>query len=338
MSIIPRREQHQNEETAIPPEGPPAGTLSLRPPRGFASELYPLRHRILNAFALSAVTSTQNSAFITLVRSSQDSAVVSPKLINVNPHNTFYQKETGPLVQKMSIIDKLTLSLKFSMTDNCYLSQHISGQSTSEVFSGGDKLPHIHLTWRPIFFSFREKLDASDDDTGTTVATILGLTADDTNQDVVPLTTNNLSTAGSSDLLQAMSSVNDVEISSDYNMTVDTIYEDHPWDEDLFQEAIMRFTNKGALKACVGRTRHVHLTHQKPFVNYYIRKFVPRAIRRVMDFTFMGIQINVPLSVEFGSDYHITTLQAGAHIGVKALCQYHEWNADHNQEMTGDAS
>ncbi len=308
------------------------------PPRGFKTEVYPLRHRLVYGLGLSMVTTTQNSAFLTLVRSTQDPAVIKPDLINVNPHNTFYQKETGAIVQKMSIIDKLTLSLKFNMTGNCYLAQHISGTSTNEVFSGGDRINHLHFTWRPIFFSFREKLDAADDDTGTTVATILGLTADDTNKDVVPLTTNNLSVAGNSDLPQPVSTVNDTEIFSDYNMTTDVLMEDHPWDESLFQEAIMRFTNKGALKACVGRTRHVHLTHDRPFKNFYIDKFVPRSIRRVMDFTFMGIQINLPTDSDVDADYHAITLAGGAHLGIRAICQYHEWNSEHNQDMTGDAA
>ncbi len=308
------------------------------PPRGFKTEVYPLRHRIINSFALSAVGETQNSGFITLVRSSQDAAIIAPDLINVNPHNTFYQKETGSIVQKMSIIDRLSLSLKFNLTSNAYLAQHTSGTSTSEVFTGGDRIDHLHFTWRPIFFSFREKLDAADDDTGTTVASILGLTADDTNKDVVPLTTTKLSTIGSSDLSTAVSTVNDTEVFGDLNMTTNLTAEDHPWDEDLFQEALMRFTNKGALKACVGRTRHVHLSHARPYKNFYIKKFVPRAVRRVMDFTFMGIQINVPISSDITADYHATTLGAGAHLGVKSICQYHEWNSSHNQDMTGDAA
>ncbi len=310
------------------------------PPRGFKSEVYPLRHRIVNSFVLSAVTANQNSVFITLVRSTQDPAMIKPDLINVNPHKTFYKEETGPLVHKMSIIDKLSLSLRFNLTANCWLAQHVSGTSTNEVFKGADRLPHLMFTWRPIFFTFREKLDAADDDTGTTVAAILGLTADDTNQDVVPLTTNKLNTLGSSDLPMALSTVNDTEVgTTDYNMTTDETYEDQPWDEDLFQEALMRFTNKGALKACVGRTRYVHLTYQRPFKNFYVNKFVPRSIRRAMDFTFFGIQVNVPTSDKITSDYHTPTLTSSiAHLGIKCICQYHEWNSEHNQDMTGDAA
>lgn len=298
------------------------------PPRGFKNELYPLRHRILYSFGLSAVTGTQNSAFATLIRHTSDVAV-APSAIEVNPHNTNYNSETGPAVQKMSIIDKLTLSIKFNMTE---------GGKTGEILSGifGDSLGHVKLTWRPVFFSFGEKLDAADDDTGTTVATILGLTKDATFEDVVPLTTNKLNVAGPSELSQPVSTVNIVEVFGDYNMTTDTTMEDHPWDETLFQDALRRYTNKGALKACVGRTRHVHLSDTVPYKTYFLDKFVPRAVRRVVPYTFMGIQFNCPISSDIEQDFHNSNLTAGtAHVGVKIIANYHEWNADHYQDMSG---
>ncbi len=298
------------------------------PPRGFKSELYPLRHRVIYSCGLSALTANMNSCFFTLVRHTSDVATAA-SAIEVNPHNTAYNTETGPAVQKMSIIDRLTLSLKFNLTELCE-----TGETASGVFS--DALAHVKLTWRPVFFSFGEKLDAADDDTGTTVAAILGLTKDATFEDVVPLTTNKLPTTGTSDLSQPTSSVNIIEDFGDYNMTTDLTFEDHPWDEDLFQDAMKRYTNKGALKACVGRSRTVHLTKLQPFKNYYLDKFVPRAIRRVVPYTFMGIQINMPTSTMVDADYHSVALTASkAHVGVKAICQYHEWNADHYQDMTG---
>ncbi len=280
------------------------------PPRGFKAEIYPLRHRVIYSFGLSAVTGTMNSAMATLIMHSTD-IDVQPVAIVVNPHNANYVEETGPLVQTMSIIDKLNLSIRFNMTSYC----NDKRETASGVYSG-DGINHIKLLWRPIFFSFPEKLTAADDNTSTTVATILGLTSDDTNKDVVPLTTNKLPVTGSSDLSQPISNVNAVQVYQDYNMTTNLTMEDHPWDETLFQNAIRRYTNKGALKACVGRTRHVNLSKSRPYKSYYISKFVPRSIRRVVDRTFMAIQVYMPLDSDIGQDYSATPGTASqAHVG-----------------------
>ncbi len=302
------------------------------PPRGFKSEVYPLRHRVLYSFGLSAVTSTMNSACCTLVRHTNALATNVPKIVVVNPHNSNYVKDAGAAVVKMSIIDRLTLSIKFNMTSRC-----LPRNETSNAAFTGDGIKHIKVIWRPIFFSFQEKLLAADDDTTTTVEAILGLTSVAAQEDVVPITTNNLPQAASS-TLQPVSTVNMPEAFTDYNMTTDLILEDHVWDEDLFQEAMMRYTNKGALKACVGRTRVVHMDSNRPYHTDYIRKFVPRAIRRVMPFTFMAIQVHVPLSTDIGQDFHDVALTASqAHVGCKIIANYHEWNADHYQEMAGTA-
>ncbi len=306
------------------------------PPRGFKSEVYPLRHRVIYSFGLSAQATTQNSAFATLIRSTSDLATNVPNIVEVNPHNLDYQSETGAAVVKMSIIDKMNLSIRFNMTANCADKRWISGNSnTAPVFSG-DTINHIKLLWRPVFFSFPEKLDAADDDTGTTVAAILALTKDATNEDVVPLTTNKLPAIGVSDLSQPVSTVNMAEDFGDYNMTTNTTMEDHVWDETLFQDALRRYTNKGALKACVGKTRHVNLTRARPFKNYFLNKFVPRSVRRVMEYTFMGIQVHIPLESDIGQDYYAIALGgSAAHVGCKIIANYHEWNASHFQDMAG---
>ncbi len=298
------------------------------PPAGFNERKYPLHHKLIASFGLSAITTTQNTCLLPLIMGSTDLDVAADT-IQVNPHNTNYEEDGGPLCRQNSIIDDLTLSLKFNMTDLCN-----SGEIISTVF--GDGLKHLNFLWRPIMFSFPEKLTAADDDTGTTVATILALTSDDTNEDVVPITTSKLPTTGASDLSLPVSTVNAVQVFGDFNMTTDTTMEDHVWDENLFQNAMRRFTNKGALKACVGRTRYVHLTDHKPYQKFFIRKFVPRSVRRIVDRTFMGIQVHVPTETDVESDYRNLGLTASsAHLGCKVICHYNEWNNEHLQERVG---
>ncbi len=304
------------------------------PPRGFEETLFPLRHRVIYSFGLSMKTDTNNTALATIVRHTNDIITTGagvPKMIVVNPRNTAYVEDAGPAVCNMSIIDKLSLSIKFNMTENC-----LPRNETASAAWTGDGVQSLKFLWRPIFFSFSEKLSAADDDTGTTVEAILALTSDSTFEDVVPLTTNKLPVFGGSDLSHPVSTVNIAEVAGDYNMTTDLTMEDHVWDEDLFQAALRRYTNKGALKSMVGSTRHVTLTPERPYKNFFINKFVPKAIRRVQPYSFFAIQVHVPMSIGAEQTYHASDLTSGkAHLGCKIIANYHEWNNGHYQQPEG---
>ncbi len=303
----------------------------MRPPRGFEAEKFPLRHHIEWASGLGLNSDNINTLFMPIVMSSKDVDVV-PNTIQVNPHNSAYEEETGPLCASMSIIDRMRISLKFNMTHYCEMAHHEAGTSTSETFAGDD-VQALKFLWRPIFNVFPEKLDAADDDTTTTVAAILGMTKDATNEDVVAVTTNDLPSAGPSDKAHPMSNVNAVQVFSDYNLTTNTVTEDHVFDEDLLQTALRRYTNKGALRSCIGRTRHVTLTRRRPYANFYIDKFVPRAIRRVMPYGMFGIQVHMGIDGAIDQAYRSKASSASVpHLGVQMIANYHEWNFEHDQE------
>ncbi len=305
----------------------------MRPPRGFENEKYPLRHKLVHACVLNLGTDTLNTVLLPLVMSSTDMDVAADT-INVNPHNSVnYDEDGGPLVRQMSIIDRMTISIKFSMSHHCGPAHHSSGQSTSEIFTGDD-VPLFKFLWRPIFNVYPEKLDAADDATGTTVAAILGLTKDATNEDIIPITTNKLLTGPTGTLALPVSTVNAVQVFGDFNMTTNTAMEDHVHDETLLQTALRRYTNKGALRSCLGRTRHVTLTRQKPFKNFYIDKFVPNAIRRVQPYGFFAIQIHMPYDADI--DQYMQSSVIGntkGHLQIKMITNYHEWNVEHDQGM-----
>ncbi len=305
----------------------------MRPPKGFEQEKYPLRHKLHFAQALSMGVETGNTVLLPIVMSSTDMDVATDT-INVNPHNvTNYDEDGGPLVRQMSIIDRMRISLKFSMTKHCGEAHHSSGQSTSELFTGDD-IGQLKFIWRPIFNVYPEKLDAADDATGTTVAAILGLTKDATNEDIIPLTTNKLGTSeGSAYKALPVSTVNAVQVFGDFAMTTNTVMEDHVFDEDLLQNALRRYTNKGALRSCLGRTRHVTLTRNKPYKNFYLDKFVPNAIRRVQPYGFFAIQIHMPIDSDIDQHYLTTTVSTKQHLGFKVIANYHEWNVEHDQGM-----
>ncbi len=300
----------------------------MRPPRGFENEKYPLRHRLISGFSLNLGNETQNSYLLPLVMSSNDMAGL-PETIIVNPHNTAYVEDGGPLVRQMSIIDRMRISLKFNLTSYC---EHPS--ETSSAAWSGDGVSALSFLWRPIFNVYPEKLDAADDDTGTTVAAILGLTKDATKEDVVPVTTTKLPSAGPSNIVQPTSTVNDIQVIGDFNMSTDLEPEEHVFDEDLLHSALRRYTNKGALRSCLGRTRHVTLTRQRPFAHFFLDKPVPRAIRRVQPYGFFAIQVHLPIDTHVSQKYMaLDASNSVPHLGCKIICNYHEWNFEHDQSM-----
>ncbi len=302
----------------------------MRPPKGFDENKNPLRHILKHSFGLSMGDDTLNTALLPIVMHSLDMDVEA-NTIQVNPHNDSYEEDLGPLVRKNSIIDRLRISLKFTMTSVNGPAHHVSGISGSEVFLGDD-IPVFNFLWRPIFNVYPEKLDAADEDTGTTVAAILGLTKDATNEDIVPVTTNNLPVGGPAETDLPISTVNAVQVLTDYNMTSDMKMEDHVFDEDLLHSALRRYTNKGALRSCLGRTRHVTLTRNKPYMNFFIDKPVPLAIRRVQAYSFFGIQIHVPIDTHNSQYFATASASIDSHLGVKMISNYHEWNNEHDQD------
>ncbi len=305
----------------------------MRPPKGFENEKYPLRHKLQHSTQLSMGDDSLNTILFPLVMSSNEMDVAA-STIQVNPHNTSYETDVGPLVRQMSIIDRMRISIKFSMSEFCRAPAHTSGLSGSEVFTGDD-VHAFKFLWRPIFNVYPEKLDAADDDTGTTVAAILGLTKDATFEDIVPITTNKLISSTEISKNMPMSTVNAVQVLGDYNMSTNTTPEDHVFDENLLQDALRRYTNKGALRSCLGRTRHVTLTRNRPFKNFFIDKFVPNAIRRVQPYGFFGIQIHLYEDNDQGQYFYSTLTNASiGHLGIKMITNFHEWNVEHDQDFS----
>ncbi len=303
----------------------------MRTPKGFEQDKNPLKHKLVYNTTLNMGNENQNTTILPIVMHSNEMDVAA-STIQVNPHNSGFEIDGGPLCREMSIIDRMRISLKFNMTDHCGISHHSSGTSTNEVFVG-DNIPAIKFLWRPIFNVYPEKMDAADDFTGTTVAAILGMTKDATFEDIIPITTNKLPAIAPGTTNQPVSTVNAVQVITDFNFTTNFAPEDHVWDEDLLQTALRHYTNKGALRSCLGRTRIVTLTRNKPFVNFYIDKFVPRAIRRVQPYGFFGIQVHLPIDTDY-EQYATSTSTTGSigHLGVNMIVNYHEWNNEHDME------
>ncbi len=294
------------------------------PPQGFKATLYPLRHKFKYGTGLSAVTATDNTTILTLVKNYTDTTNV-PSSIKVNPMHGSFEVETGAICGPMSIIDRLKLTLKFNLT---------------KLSISTDKFITVSASWMPIFFSFPEKLDAADDKTTTTVAAILELTKDATKEDITPAFAAKLPVGGSSVTVHPTSSANFNEVFGTLNLTTNTAMEGVPFDNEVFHNALRYYSNKGALKACIGKTRRFTLStaggSSAAFKTFHLDKFVPRPIRRIVPYTYFGILIHVPLILDAAATHQDAAGTADvAHIGIKATVSYDEWNLDHDQDMSG---
>ncbi len=292
------------------------------PPKGLKSQEHPLKHRFDYSFGLSAASTTMNSAWVTLVRHDALATQANAKTILVNPKNASHDLETGPLCTPMSIVQNITvmISMKKSAVNN-----------TNDPIK-------INIT--PFFASFGEKYEVADDDTGVTVKAVMQLTKDDTNEDIVPLTTNKLPVIGNSDKPHPFSTVNLAEaFDTHYNMTTDGTMEDTPFDMEAFHLIMQNGSNniKGALKACLGRTRRYTMDSKTPrggSQNIFIKKFVPRSIRRILPFTFFALLFHIPVETDIDSYYADTPLTTvKSHIGCRVLVRYDEWNEEHDNTM-----
>ncbi len=285
------------------------------PPRGLKTTEHPLRHRFDYSFGLSASTGSMSSAWITLVKNYK--SVNAPTGVFVNPHSDQMDTETGAICAPMSIVQNIRIIITASKSTTI------------------NKDEPVKFSWTPFFASFPEKYDATDDDGGLSVAAVMQLTKDATEEDITPLSSNKLPVLGSSDKPHPLSTVNLTEAYNTHlNMTTDATMEDTPFSMETFQNLLAIGTNKGALKACLGRTRHYTMERNSQVKTWYIRKFVPRSIRRIVPYTFFGLLFNVPIEADVDSYYHDVALTTSkSHVGFKVLIRYDEWNAEHNNTM-----
>ncbi len=293
------------------------------PPRGLKAEEHPLHHKFRYAFGLNPTIAAARCAYMPLVKNYK--TVIAPSTTFVNPMSDQIDLETGAVCSPMSIIQNLTLHLQIS--------------SLAETLV--DEMIATKFSWMPVFGSFPEKWDAADTGAaGGTVAAMLQLTKDATEEDMTPITETKLKVLGTSDVLHPVSTVNLAETITHLNMTSTLAMENVAFDPAAFYNLMHYGTNKGALKSVVGKIRHGVVSYKSAgrdisTKSYYIRKFVPRAVRRIVPYSFFGILFWVPRETEHGQIYTEDAAFGTTknHIGIKALINYDEWNSEHDNTM-----
>ncbi len=285
------------------------------PPKGLKTQQYPLRHQMYYTAGLNPVTTGNHSTYFTVARNYK--TVTAVDTIDTNPKHASFVVDGGCVCAPMSMLDNLTIKLDFSYSNLAPV-----------------KANALKCWWQPIFNVFPEKLDAADEKTTTTVAALLSLVKDATEEDVTPLFTNiKFTGAGASDVNHPVSTVNLTETFTTLNMDTDLDMEGITHDDKVLQDALKYYTNKGALKSCLGRRRYVVLDENHIHKSFYIRKRPPSAVRRIMPYSFFGLLIHMPPVTNPDQIYQDEALAATiSYINVSCKIRYDEWNSGHNSE------
>ncbi len=273
------------------------------PPRGYRAEEYPLPHSHAFKFELEAEDETKNSTIIPLFRMTE--AFASPETVEVNPGNTNFAEDPGSACCRGSIIPKVTLNFN------------------AHIPKGGietDKLRAIKFMWWPIYVAFKDMLDAADEKTATTLATILHLQSDATNKDVYPLYAGVNIGSG-----LGLSTIGYAEAFGDLGMDVSNAVESVAHTDESWWDAMQYFTNRGMLRKAVGPRRTVTVTRDRPY-QYFSNNFTQPTVKRMNPYTFCGIAFHLPQGGDKSQFFEAADTTAISHLRIGGHVRFNEWN------------
>jgi len=286
------------------------------PPRGFKAELYPLRHHFNYVYGLTAGTSETVATIATFVKNYK--GVGAPNTIIVNPHHGSFETETGAICAPMSIIDKFSVLMSFTLTEDAL----------------ADGVEAIRIKYMPIFTSFAHRIAEVDQKSTTSVAAILELTSDATQEDITPAFDTKLATgAAANEKNHPVSTANFTEVFGTLNLTTNVAMEGVPFDNATLFKALRYYTNKGALSSCIGKMKTITLTKNRPEYHTFIRRPVPRDVRRIQPYSYFGMLTAIDIDSNPQQIYYTGAMTVDkVAVGVKMTINYHEWHPEHNQD------
>jgi len=290
--------------------------MAERPPPGYNRRDKPLPHDFTYLFDLKIADDTKNKAMCTFLRTSKLS--VDPKTIPVNTRHASYAVDTGPLICFDSIVQMITITQDIQLTEESRKTDNIGAISIYD--------------WN-IHGAFEDSWTPADEKTTTTIAQLLHVISDTTNEDVVP------EVAGNTDLPaldQPLSSVTGTEIFATYNMAVSAVQENTSADagtiDELF-DAKQYYTNGGKLNSLMGRMNKTILNQEtKIHSSRFERKFTPRNVRFGNPHMFFARQFLLPKLLDSAQLTPFSqAVTATKHVGVRVNVRFNEWNPDFDQ-------
>ncbi len=286
--------------------------VSKFPPKGYRMSEHPLPHNFFYYFQLNASNATKNSTVCSLIRTSD--VCVAADSIEVNPRHASFAEDKGPLIQRDSIIPRMTININAKLTKGAIET---------------DALRTLKLNYMPYYCAFLDTLDAEDEKTGTQIEDILELQHDVTNQDTYPLFGGVNLASGT----QALSTVNAAEAFGDYGLSVDSSLESVAFSQEVFFDAMQYYTNQSMLKKVTGKWNTVVLTRDRMF-NYFSNNFTYPTVKRGNPYTFCGILFEVQTVGNVRQIVQSGDVTDIPHIDVGMTVRYDEWNPLFDQTTT----
>ncbi len=284
----------------------------MRPPRGYDSSDKPLHHQFTYETGLTTHGTVNNRIIATLLRTSKIS--VDPSTIEVHRKNTSFAVDGGPLVCYDSIIPEIEIVKSYMMDYGAI--------QTS-------KLPALKLHLLKIFGHHKDSWDAIDPLSSSTPQTILEVTKDDTNEDVIPtFNGNDLPDAGN----QPLSTVTGAEVFGDYGLTTDAKLEGVSAILSGLDDAIKYKVIANKLKSMTRHLRGPTLHPSKPLWTSYEKRFTPPQVQFADEDLFYAEMVELTGKSKEGSPLNpnISTTDI-SHVYVKYHVSFNEWNKDFDQ-------
>ncbi len=285
----------------------------MRPPKGYDSSDKPLPHEFEYTFGLSIHSGTFDSTNLTFLRTSKIS--VDPSTIEVHRKNASFAVDAGPLICYDSIVPEIEIIKSYQFDFAAMVT---------------DKIPALLLQTLRMFGHHKDSWDAIDPLSSHTPQTVLELTKDDTNEDVIPtFDSNNLPDAGN----QPLSTVTGAEVFGDYGLTTNAVLEATTAVLNTLNDSEQYEVIANKLKSMHGPRVTKILSAQHPSQRIYERRSTPKQVQFADEDLWYGEHVDLPSKADIRqiTNEAVATAAASSHVFCKYHVRFNEWNKDFDQ-------
>ncbi len=268
-----------------------------RPPRGYMGQEFPLHHDIEFNFQLSAEIETKNSTIVPLVIQDQG-LTPSGSTKQVNPRNPNFEIDAGVNCYAESIIPKIALSYRCSLTKGAIET---------------DAIRSLSINVMPIHTAFLSRLDAEDYKTAVDCENLLELTHETVDEQCYPLWSG-------TDLDNPSLVPADVP-----GLTTNQNYESVAFDKETFFDAMQYYTNKNMLQTMIGRMKTLLLKRDYPY-SYASNNYNYPIVKFMNPYAFCGILFHLPQVGQIDQFGIASETTAIPHVNISGKIRFPEWN------------
>jgi len=288
--------------------------LAERPPRGYDKNDKPLPHEFVYKYDFDFSDGTKDAVVQTYARTTTDA--LAPDTIEVNPRNTLFAVDAGPVICSGSMIQFMTIAKTFVFTKRAHVT---------------DTIPNIKMFSFKIAGCWEDTWTPTDEKTTTDIGNIIEITSVVGKEDVVPRVTGAKMPNGIAIPLSTVTMAEDGV--TDYNLTTTDIVEGVAFDMETMFDAFHYYTNGGKLKTIVGRIKQWNMNVNRKVHNDFQKGFIPRVCQSGQPHLFYGEMIHAPSYNGTVYQAHSTehTATAGGHITTLTHIRFNEWNQEFKQ-------